>query len=81
MDSQDMLLFKPTKIKNLELKNRLVMPAMATNFADEWGCVTPRIIDYYEARARGGVGLIIVEAAMVEPRGRVFSNNLCLYNE
>ena len=81
MDSQDMLLFKPTKIKDLELKNRLVMPAMATNFADEGGSVTSRMIDYYEARARGGVGLIIVEAAMVEPRGRVFSNNLCLYNE
>jgi 2,4-dienoyl-CoA reductase-like NADH-dependent reductase (Old Yellow Enzyme family)/thioredoxin reductase len=81
MDRQDMLLFTPIKIKNLELKNRLVMPAMATNFADEEGFVTPRMIDYYQERAKGGVGLIIVEGAIVEHRGKIFHNNLCIYDE
>ncbi len=46
------------------------MPAMATNFASAHGEPTERMVAYYEARARGGVGLIIVENASVdEPAG------------
>jgi 2,4-dienoyl-CoA reductase-like NADH-dependent reductase (Old Yellow Enzyme family)/thioredoxin reductase len=59
-------LFEPGRIGNLELKNRLVMPPMATNYATEDGEVTQRQIDYYEERAKGGVGLIIVEFSVVD---------------
>ena len=54
-------LFEPTQIGQMQLRNRIVMPSMGTNFAEDKGYVGQRTIDYYEARARGGVGLIIVE--------------------
>jgi len=59
-------LFEPGRIGSLELKNRLVMPPMATNFALKDGTVTDRQIDYYEERAKGGVGLVIVEITCVD---------------
>jgi 2,4-dienoyl-CoA reductase-like NADH-dependent reductase (Old Yellow Enzyme family)/thioredoxin reductase len=59
-------LFEPGRIGSLELKNRLVMPPMATNYALKNGEVTQRQIDYYEERAKGSVGLIIVEFSVVD---------------
>ena len=44
----------------MELRNRVVMPPMTTGFA-RGGFVTETMIDYHTARAKGGVGLIIVE--------------------
>lgn len=45
----------------LKIKNRIVMPPMSTRLSNPDGSVTQRLIEYYEARARGGVGLIIIE--------------------
>jgi 2,4-dienoyl-CoA reductase-like NADH-dependent reductase (Old Yellow Enzyme family)/thioredoxin reductase len=59
-------LFEPGRIGSLELKNRLVMPPMATNYALKDGSVTQRQIDYYEERAKGGVGLVIVGISCVD---------------
>lgn len=56
-------IFEPTSIGQMQLKNRIVMPPMGTNYAEEGGAVGQRTLDYYEARARGGVGLIIVEGS------------------
>ncbi|MGD0854648.1 MAG: FAD-dependent oxidoreductase [Dehalococcoidia bacterium] len=67
------MLFTPFKIKNLELKNRIVMPPMTTNLADPDGNVTENMINYYAARARGGAGYIVVEAACVEPAGKLMA--------
>lgn len=58
-------LFSPIKIKGMELRNRIVMPAMGTRMANEKSEVTQRLIDYHEARAKGGCGLNIVEVAAV----------------
>lgn len=55
--------FEPTSIGQMQLKNRIVMPPMGTNYAEAGGAVGQRMLDYYEARARGGVGLIIVEGS------------------
>ena len=55
--------FEPTSIGQMQLKNRIVMPPIGTNYAEEGGAVGQRTLDYYEARARGGVGLIIVEGS------------------
>jgi 2,4-dienoyl-CoA reductase-like NADH-dependent reductase (Old Yellow Enzyme family)/NADPH-dependent 2,4-dienoyl-CoA reductase/sulfur reductase-like enzyme len=64
-------LFSPLQIGSVLLKNRVVMAPMAVNYADLNGEVNERQIAYYEARARGGAGLIIVEAACVDaPAGR-----------
>ena len=57
-------LFEPITIDSLRLRNRIVMAPMVTNYASPDGAVTQRLIDYFVARARGGVGLIIAA-----PRG------------
>ena len=54
-------LFEPVQIGQMQLKNRIVMPPMGTGYAEDEGYVGQRLIDYYEARARGGVGLVIIE--------------------
>ena len=62
-------LFKPIALKGLELKNRIVMPPMRTDLAaPSDDMITERLVDYYAQRAKGGVGLIIVEHAEVLPR-------------
>lgn len=70
---------KPGKIGRLEIPNRLVMPPMGTLYATEKGFVSNRIKAYYEARARGGVGLIIVEVTCIDsPTGMGEKANLRL---
>jgi len=56
-----MKLFEPGTIGRLLLKNRIVMPAINIQLASpvEESWLTPRGIDFYAARARGGAGLII----------------------
>lgn len=65
-------LFQPGTIGTLAVKNRIVMPPMLVGYGSEDGYVTERAKDYYEARAKGGVGLIIVEASMPQPAGKMF---------
>ena len=60
--------FEPTSIGQMQLKNRIVMPPIGTNYAEEGGAIGQRTLDYYEARARGGVGLIIVEGSAPNPQ-------------
>ena len=59
-------LFEPGRIANLELKNRIVMPAMGCSLAEHSGEPGPRMIKYYADRARGGAGLIITEITRID---------------
>lgn len=59
------IMSSPISIGCLQLANRVVMPAMGVNLAAKGGGVSDDVIAYYEARARGGVGLIISEIARV----------------
>ena len=71
-------LFEKGRIGHLELKNRLVMPAMGTGFASSTGEASDEIIRYYADRARGGAGLIITEITRIdEETGIGTSNQLC----
>jgi 2,4-dienoyl-CoA reductase-like NADH-dependent reductase (Old Yellow Enzyme family)/thioredoxin reductase/putative sterol carrier protein len=54
------------------------MPGMDTNFGDEEGNLPDKLIDYYELRAKGGVGLIIVEGAYFDKRGAGTSTMLSI---
>lgn len=64
-------LFSKGKIGKTEIRNRIVMLPMSTNFPNENGGVTNELIDYYAERAKGEVGLVIVESACVDfPVGR-----------
>lgn len=58
-------LFSPFKIKKLELKNRVILPAMGTRFSGNGRDVTQQLIDYHVARAKGGSALNIVEVSSV----------------
>jgi 2,4-dienoyl-CoA reductase (NADPH2) len=58
-------LFEPIKINQLELKNRICMPAMHMNMAVNFE-VSDQLIDFYAERARGGVGVITVGYATVD---------------
>jgi 2,4-dienoyl-CoA reductase-like NADH-dependent reductase (Old Yellow Enzyme family)/thioredoxin reductase len=79
MNSPFPQLFQPYHLRNLDLRNRIVMPPMVTNYASPNGFVTDRLRDYYAARARGGVGLVIVEATCVESRaGRGFKGQILI---
>lgn len=59
-------LLSPVSVAGMNIKNRVAMAPMATDFAEGDGTVSERLIDYYEARAAGGVGLIIVEVCTVD---------------
>jgi 2,4-dienoyl-CoA reductase-like NADH-dependent reductase (Old Yellow Enzyme family) len=64
------LLFQPIRIGRLESKNRLLMSAMSIHFGvDERGHVTEQLTRYMEARARGGVGMMLVGGGGVHPTG------------
>lgn len=58
-------LFTPMKIGNVEIKNRVVMAPMCMGFGQYNGCATEKMMDYYEERAKGGVGLIFTEITRV----------------
>ncbi|WP_157219096.1 oxidoreductase [Flavisphingomonas formosensis] len=53
-------LFSPTTIGRRTLRNRIVHASMSTHYA-VGGRVTPRLIDYYVNRARGGASLLVTE--------------------
>lgn len=60
-------LFEKGKIGSMTVRNRFVMAPMATNSGTWDSHVSDEMIDYYVARAKGGVGLIIVQATAVVP--------------
>jgi NAD(H)-dependent 7beta-hydroxy-3-oxo-delta4-cholenoic acid oxidoreductase len=59
-------LFTPIKIGSVELRNRIAMAPMTTTWAPDDGTVPQKMIDYWEARAQGGVGLIIFETVVID---------------
>lgn len=73
-------LFEPLQIRSVELKNRTVMTAMGTHLAEK-GRMTQRPIDYYVARAKGGIGLIIAEAMPIHPFGLAGASLPCIYDD
>ena len=60
-----MRLFEPIYIGSMKLKSRLVMAPMTLNLCKD-GFVTERMIKFFEERARGGVGLIIIGDGIVD---------------
>lgn len=70
------LLFQPITINTLTLPNRTIMAPMVTNFAAPDGTVTDKLINYHVARARGGVGLQIVEATYMDQSGKSYARGL-----
>ena len=76
-------LFESIRIGRIELKNRIVMPPMSTNFGDPErpGAVSKRHADYYLERARGGAGMILIEATSVNPKAVSREYGLALHDD
>jgi 2,4-dienoyl-CoA reductase-like NADH-dependent reductase (Old Yellow Enzyme family) len=75
-------LFETIQIgKTLNLQNRIVMPSMVTGFGNPDGSISDTNRAYYVERAKGGVGLIIVEATAVMRSGRGSPYALSIYND
>ena len=63
-------LCSPGKIGPVEMRNRITMAPMGSSFGGTNGAVTDRVVDWYEARAKGGTGLITVENTFVVPASK-----------
>ena len=63
-------IFEPFTVRRMTLKNRIMMTPMGTNYGEQSGEMSFLHISYYEQRAKGGTGLIMVENASVDsPEG------------
>lgn len=65
MGNKYLPLFKPAKIGNMQLKNKLVMCPMGSMYAEADGRYSQTHMNYYRERAKGGVGLIIIEGSFI----------------
>ncbi|MBT4511320.1 MAG: FAD-dependent oxidoreductase [Chloroflexi bacterium] len=74
-------LFTPIKIGNMEVRNRIVMSPMTTLYADMKEEITDLALDYYVARAKGGVGLVTVEACTVDRPHNYQFKSLALWDD
>lgn len=76
------MLFEPYTLKNITLKNRIVMAPMCMySVEDESGKVQDWHKVHYTARAVGQVGLVILEATAVTPQGRISANDLGIWSD
>ena len=70
-------LFDKVNIKNLKLKNRIVLPPLVRfSMVGTDGFVTDKVVEWYRDVCAGGVGLVIVEASAVAEDGKLRDNQL-----
>ncbi len=74
-------MYEPIKIGNMTVKNRFVVPPMGNNFANTDGTMSEQSAAYYGARAKGGFGLITLEATVVHPGAKGGPRKPCLYDD
>lgn len=73
-------LFDPYQLKDVTLRNRIAVPPMCQYMAQD-GLVNEWHQAHYASLARGGAGLIVVEATAVSPEGRITWADLGLWND
>ncbi len=74
-------LFSPIKINSMELRNRIAMAPMATNYTNADGSISEQYRDYIEARARGGAALIILEVTSIDGSFPYVPNTVGLWDD
>ena len=74
------LLFSPLRIRDVELKNRIVVPPML-QYVAERGFPTPWHLSNAGKFAAGGAGLVIVESTKVERRGCGTTGDLGIWDD
>src|SRR5918993_2809710 len=75
------LLAEQGVIGPMQLRNRVIMAPMGTNYSTTDGLSTERDKMYYAERARGGVAMIMTEAMVVTEHARPHHNSLCCYHD
>ena len=81
-DNRFAALLSPGRLGPLELRSRILMTPMGTNQEQDDGHLGERILDYYEARARGGAALVIAGVAAVTwPEGACNPNQAALSDD
>ncbi|MDE8740533.1 NADH:flavin oxidoreductase/NADH oxidase [Pectobacterium polaris] len=73
-------LFQPFKLKDITLRNRIAVPPMCTYSAND-GLINEWHQVHYASLARGGAGLVIVEATAVAPEGRITPHCAGIWND
>jgi len=74
-------LLSPISIGTMQLKNRVAMAPMATNWANPDGTMSDIITDYFEARAKGGVGLLVLEVTTIDSTFPYVPQTICLSDD
>ncbi|MBN1851033.1 MAG: FAD-dependent oxidoreductase [Deltaproteobacteria bacterium] len=74
-------LFTPFQIKKCRLKNRIVMPPLASFLIEDDGSYSEKTIEHYRRRAAGGPGMVIMEAHGVSPEGIVSNHQARIYDD
>ena len=74
-------MFKPINIGVVTVPNRFVVPPMGNNFANTDGSMSDRSTAYYEARAKGGFGLITIESTVVYKEAKGGPRKPCLFSD
>ena len=73
---------QPLNCRNIQLKNRLVMPPMATGKSEDDGRLSKEIIDYYDEKSKGAyISLIIIEHSYISKEGKASNRQLSIANE
>lgn len=74
-------MFSPINIGTVTVPNRFVVPPMGNNFANTNGSMSERSAAYYEARAKGGFGLITIESTVVYKEAKGGPRKPCLFSD
>lgn len=80
-DSMASKLFEPLTLGSLTIKNRTFMAPISLGYEDKNGRVNDIMQEYWLARAKGGVGCIILDALSVDPAVPYLGNTLCFRDE
>ena len=74
-------MFESIQIGNMTVNNRFVVPPMSNNFAIASGELSERSLAYYRERAKGGFGLITIEATVIDPTAKGGPRKHCLFDD
>ncbi|MPW27162.1 NAD(P)-binding protein [Alkalibaculum sp. M08DMB] len=74
-------LFAPGRIGTMETRNRIVLTPMGNYMANPDGTVSDVDIAFYGKRAKGGVGVVFTECAVVDERGKGNTHQICVYDD
>lgn len=75
------MLTQPIKIGSFELKNRIIVPPVARQLANEDGSVTDKLIQDYKLHAMSGASMLIVEASYVQKNGQIVPRELSIEDD